>query len=416
MTATERLSSRAKSARRQTVQSVVDHKICCGCGACTAVCPANCIEFVYGARYNYPKVDLEQCTRCSRCLKVCPSAFLLRGTDPGFTDRPEEASLGCYLVHARDEQIRHYGASGGGITGLLDHLMRKGDIDGAIVARTHPERPLVSQTFIARDRESLLSAQGSRYAPVSNCTALREVLEEPGRYAIVGTPCMLQATTRAQELLTPLRERIVFKVGLVCAGMASRLSTKAYLQRYGIDPGDVREIRYRGEGWPGFFRAYGKDGVLLRRPLLGDELEYLVPGDHYLRCWNCLDHWGYFSDIVVSDPWSQDMVQNEHQGWTAITVRTDRGAKVLASAIDGGDIAVESISTQTMLDYNAHLVIDAEHDRHAWMAAYQLVFFRRIRYLGSVLRRLMQKRPAGFRTTLKALRHVGYYENDGTSR
>jgi coenzyme F420 hydrogenase subunit beta len=312
-------------------------------------------------------------------------------------------------VHARDDRIRHYGASGGGITGLLDHLMRKGAIDGAIVARTHPERPLVSQTFIARDRESLVGAQGSRYAPVSNCTALREILEQAGRYAIVGTPCMLQATTRAQELLAPLQERIVCKIGLVCAGMASRLSTKAFLQRYGVDPADVREIRYRGEGWPGFFRAYGKESVLLRRRLLGDELDYLVPGDHYLRCWNCLDHWGYFSDIVVSDPWTQEMVENERKGWTAIMVRTEAGKEFLSSAVEAGDLISQDISAQDMLDYNEHLVVRDGHPRHGWMAAYQLLFNRRWQHLGHVLGNVIRGERIGLRTTLLAKGKRDYY-------
>lgn len=413
---TQERAPRKPGKKLRTVQAVVSGKACCGCGACAAVCPANCIEFLYGLRYNYPRVDPDRCSSCGRCMKVCPSGFLLDGTDPGFKDNPAESSLGCYLVHSRDDQIRHYGASGGGITGLLDHLMRKGEIDGAVVARTHPEHCLVGQTVIARDRETLLGSQGSRYAPVSNCTALREILEEPGRYAIVGTPCMIQATTRAQELLSRLRERVVLKIGLVCAGMASRGSTRAYLLRYGIDPLDVSEIRYRGDGWPGFFRAYAKDGILLKRPLLGDELDYLVPTDHYLRCWNCLDHWGKFADIVVSDPWSQEMVENEHKGWSAFMVRTEPGARAVASAVDGGDMIAQSISIGTMLDYNKHLVIDAEHDRHAWMAAYQLVFSRRLRYLSQVLRRLAQKRPAGLVTTLKARLQKQYYELDDKVR
>ena len=104
---------RGRASARRTVQSVVDHKICCGCGACAALCPVNCIEFVYGKRYNYPKVDTERCTGCGRCLEVCPSEFLLHGTDPGFQDRPQEAALSCHLVHASDDQIRHEGASGG---------------------------------------------------------------------------------------------------------------------------------------------------------------------------------------------------------------------------------------------------------------------------------------------------------------
>jgi len=396
----------------RTVQSVVDHKVCCGCGACTALCPVNCIEFVYGKRYNYPRIDTERCTECGRCLKVCPSEFLLRGTDPGFQDRPREAALSCHLVHASDDQIRYEGASGGGITGLLCHLMGNGDIDGAIVARTDPERPLVSQTLIARDKDSLLSAQGSRYAPVSNCTALREVAEVPGRYAIVGTPCMLQATTRAQELLASLRERIVLKIGFVCSGMASRASTKAYLLRYGIDPEIVREIRYRGEGWPGCFRAHGNHQLVLKRPYFGDELEYLVASDRYLRCWNCSDHWGRFADIVASDPWCEQMIEHEHEGRSAMMVRTEQGAATLESAIRSGSLVGESISADTMVGYNGHLLDDDKHSQHSWMASYQCVFCFRLKYAPRLVYSLVRRRPTGLVTTLKAKLAKQYYEWD----
>ena len=370
---------------------------------------------MYGKRYNYPKIDVERCMECGRCLKVCPSEFLLRGTDPGFQDRPQEAALSCHLVHASDDQIRYEGASGGGITGLLCHLMGKGDIDGAIVARTDPERPLVSQTLIARNRESLLSAQGSRYAPVSNCTILREVAEVPGRYAIVGTPCMLQATAQAQELVASLRERIVLKIGFVCSGMASRASTKAYLLRYGIDPETVREIRYRGEGWPGSFRARGSHQVVLKRPYFGDELAYLVASDHYLRCWNCSDHWGRSADVVASDPWCEQMIEHEHKGWSAMMVRTEQGAAALESAMRSGSLVAESISTDTMVGYNRHLLDGDRHRQRSWMASYQCVFFCRLRYVPRLVYSLIRRRTTGLVTTLRARLTGQYYEWDWTA-
>jgi len=395
----------------KSVAEVVAKKACCGCGACSVVCPASCIEHVYGERYNFPKVDAEQCTGCGRCLEVCPSAFLLKGTNPGFHDEPAKASYDCHLIYSVDDEIRLDSSSGGFITGLILHMMDKGLADGGIVARCRGEQALVAESFIATDRESLLSARASKYAPVSNCAALAEVLERPGHYVFVGTPCMVQALTSLQRLLPELEERIVLSIALVCAGMASRLGTRAYIEcEGGVDMADVRRICYRGNGWPGRFRAFGQnDEVLMDRPLLGGSLIHVVPSDHYLRCWNCLDHWGRFADISVSDPWTEEMVEKERKGKSAIMVRTDRGRQAVASAIDSGDMSAESITVEDMLGYNEHLVVGTGHPRYGWMAGYQLMFFGRLRYFWKVLASIVRRKRVGLRTTLKARVDKKYY-------
>jgi len=406
------VSSKGSGGRdRNAIQTVVDRKICCGCGACTVICPTSCIDFVYGERFNFPRVDAETCTHCGKCLEVCPSAFLLKGTDPGFSDEPAKASYDCYLIHSKDDGIRLDASSGGFITGMILHLMGKGLADGGIVARCEGENPLVAESFIATDRESLLSARASKYAPVSSCTVLTEVLKRLGRYVFVGTPCMIEALTKLQERLPKLRERIVLRIGLVCAGMASRLSTKAYIEEDGgVSIADVRRICYRGNGWPGRFRVFGEnDKLLMDRPLLGGSLIHVVPRDHYLRCWNCLDHWGRFADIAVSDPWTDEMVNMERKGRSAIMVRTERGKEFVRSAIDRGDMIADAITVQDMLGFNKHLVISDGHARHGWMAGYQLLFFGRPQYLLSVLRSLLRRERIGLRTTLKARLSTRYY-------
>lgn len=397
--------------KRRSIAAVVEKKACCGCGACFVICPKSCIELVYGERYNYPQVDARQCIECGKCLEVCPSAFLLKGTDPGFLDEPAKASYSCYLIHSTDDAIRLDASSGGFITGLIMHLMDKGLVDGGIVARTAGENPLVAQSFIATDRQSLLSARASKYAPVSSCAVLTEVLERPGRYVFVGTPCMIQGLASLRKLLPEIEERIVLSIGLVCAGMASRLGTKRYIEgEGGVDIADVRRICYRGDGWPGRFRVFGKnDELLMDRPLLGGSLIHVVPYDHYLRCWNCMDHWGRFADIAVSDPWTEEMVENERKGKSAIMVRTERGSQAVASAIDSGDMIAEPITIQDMLCYNKHLVIDSGHARHGWMAAYQLLFFGRLKYLWQVLGGLIHRKRIGLKTTLKARFGKKYY-------
>lgn len=394
-----------------TIAAVVKKKVCCGCGACLVICPESCVELVYGERYNYPRIDGEQCLQCGKCLEVCPSAFLLEGTEPGFSDEPAKASYDCRLVYSRDDAIRLDSSSGGFITGLILHLMGKGLVDGGIVAKSVAENPLVAHSFIATDRESLLSARASKYAPVSGCAVLADVLERPGRYVFVGTPCMVQALSKLQKLLPELGERIVLSVALVCSGMASRLSTKTYIEgQGGVDMADVRRICYRGDGWPGRFRVFGEnDKLLMDRPYLTGAFSHVAPYDHYLRCWNCMDHWGRFADIAVSDPWTEEMVKTERKGKSAIMVRTERGREAVSSAVDSGDMIAESITVEDMLGYNKDLVIDSQHARHGWMAAYQLLFFGRVKYLSLVLRSLIRRERIGLKTTLKARFSKKYY-------
>ena len=395
---------------KRSVQCVVDKKICCGCGACTVVCPQGCIDLVHGERFNFPRIDSEKCIGCGKCLTVCPGAFLLKGTDSGFMEKLTEESFDCYLAHSNEEDVRDGGSSGGFITGMILHLMKEGLVEGGIVAKCEGENPLVAQSFVATDRDSLMSAQASKYAPVSNCAALAEVMQLSGRYVFVGTPCMVQGLTKVQEVMPELKDKISLKISFVCSGMTSRENTKAYLLRYGIDPAKVGRITYRGKGWPGSFRGFDRTGqVLLERPYLGDETEHLISKDHYLRCHNCLDHWGRFADIVACDPWNQDVMQDEHKGKSAIIVRTQRGAEALASAVDSGDMIAEPITITDMLGYNKPLVIDSEHPRHGWMAAYQLLFAGRVKYLPTILRALFRRQRIGLVTTIKARLDRNYF-------
>jgi len=392
-----------------SISSIVDNKICCGCGACYVACPQCCIEFVYGNRFNYPKIDANKCTGCGKCLKVCPSAFLLDGTNPGFYDEPMKANYDCYLIHSTDNNIRLDASSGGFITGLILHLMNSGLADGGIVARTQGPNALVAESFIATNRQALLDARASKYAPVSNCIVLAEVIKRPGRYVFVGTPCMIEALTKLKKQIPELNDRIILTIGLVCAGMPSRQSTTNYLKRYGINPKDARKVCYRGGGWPGSFKVYGDTGLILERPLLNDELDYLVPCDHYLRCWNCMDHWGRFSDIVVSDPWCDEFVKTETKGRSAVMIRTESGHKAMALVLANGEMAADAITIEEMLGYNRHLLIGHHHSRHAWMGIYQLVFFGRIRNSAAIIRSLIQRKGIGLNTTLRVKLDKNYY-------
>ena len=45
---------------------------CCGCGACTAICPMSAITMEKSKEgFLYPIILAEKCVRCYKCLQVC---------------------------------------------------------------------------------------------------------------------------------------------------------------------------------------------------------------------------------------------------------------------------------------------------------------------------------------------------------
>ena len=45
---------------------------CCGCTACSSICPKEAIEMEMDEEgFEYPIIDENKCIKCYKCLKVC---------------------------------------------------------------------------------------------------------------------------------------------------------------------------------------------------------------------------------------------------------------------------------------------------------------------------------------------------------
>ena len=110
-------------------------------------------------------------------------------------------------------------------TWLLEELLSNSIVDHVIcVAPTgDPERLFEFKVFSTPNE--VRTGAGSAYYPIEMSAAIREVLETPGRYAIVGLPCFIKAVRLAQRSSAKLRERIVVTIGLVCGQMKSKYFT-----------------------------------------------------------------------------------------------------------------------------------------------------------------------------------------------
>lgn len=44
---------------------------CCGCAACSEICPTHSITMSVLHGFDYPAIDDQTCVRCQKCLRVC---------------------------------------------------------------------------------------------------------------------------------------------------------------------------------------------------------------------------------------------------------------------------------------------------------------------------------------------------------
>ncbi len=335
----------------KTINSVLKDSLCTGCGTCVGICPRDAVEMVIdNSKGIYvPQLDMERCNECGICLGVCPghAVDFKQLNSEIFGKQPEDILLGnyinCYIGHATDYDIRYNSASGGLVTALLAFALDEGLIDGALVTKMKEDRPLEPQPFIARTREEIISASKSKYCPVPANIALKEILKEEGKFAVVGLPCHIHGIRKAELVNKKLRERIVLHLGLLCLHPMNFSGTEFVLRKYGVKQEGIAQLDYRGEGWPGSMTIHLKNGT--RKLISHDEhmiflgLGFFIPW----RCTLCCDQINDFADISLGDAWLPEVMEQDKIGTSVVISRSRIGENLLEQAIAKGEIALESI-------------------------------------------------------------------------
>jgi coenzyme F420 hydrogenase subunit beta len=336
-----------------TIEKVAKNGLCTNCGTCAGTCPENAIRMDkdYSIGCYYPQLDDERCNNCGLCFRVCPGHsvdFKTLNLDI-FDKEPEDVLMGnyrdCYLGHATDDNLRYNAASGGVVTALLLFALEKGIIDGALVIKMSEENPLEPQPFIARTKEEIISACKSKYCPVPANIALREILKEDGRFAVVGLPCHIHGVRKAELANKKLKEKIVLHVGIFCSHTDTFWQTEFMLKKLGIKEEDIAKIDYRGEGWPGMMSVLLKNGKKVSVPFSEATSLHGLWLHALLRCAFCCDSTAELADISCGDAWLPEVLTNEKMGKSIVIPRTKVGEALCIEAVQNGYIEVKKTTS-----------------------------------------------------------------------
>lgn len=323
--------------RLSSIESIARARLCSGCGVCAHLHPdeLQMVDLPDVGRRPLPIVGVTGPTTGAG-VAACPGRELHH--PPGALDaapfRGEWGPiLGLYECWASDPEVRHRGSSGGVVTALAAHAVESGTAVGALQVRASQKDPLRNETVLNRSPEEILTSAGSRYAPASPCERLDLVEEADGPCVVVGKPCDIAGTRKASEQRPALADKVAVTIGIFCAGTPSTEATRSVVADLGIDPDTVSRVDYRGEGWPGEFRVETHDGR--RASTSYAESWGKLTKHRQWRCLICPDHTGEFADLSVGDPWYRPVIEGE-AGRSLVVIRTERGRRLLDSALAGG--------------------------------------------------------------------------------
>lgn len=400
---------------RNPIDHILTGDLCAGCGACAGVFPNKVAMEVASPGFlrPYQTADLSGDEE-KAFAQFCPAL----GQRVETQGRSDHTLWGPFLEMrtgwSTDPELRFAGASGGALSGLVLHLLERGEVDAVVQIAADPENPIANRTVISLNRADILAAAGSRYAPSAPLARLTELVVTARRYAFIGKPCDVVALRTLAEQDSQVAVAFPVMLSFFCAGVPSETGARAILAEIGAEPEKVTRFRYRGQGWPGRATATLQDGGE-RSMSYHDSWGGILSKHVQHRCKICADGTGKAADLVCADAWESDAagypVFDEAEGVSLIVSRTDLGEQILQAAVATGRLEATAFNVsglaaiqpgqrerrRALLARLLALRLSGQpipHYRglHLWRASWQNPILRNLKNFLGTLRRVLRQR------------------------
>jgi len=332
------------SALDRRIAAVVDGGNCSGCGMCALLDTGIGMEDADGFSRPVRRGPADAVPDAPRHFdRACPGRRVAAQDPEGATRHPLMGPVvQAFEAWAVDPVIRERGSSGGTLTALAAWLAETGEASSVVGAAADPVAPRRTVSVRITTREEALGSAGSRYAPVS---AAADATARDASAAIVGKPCEASALRALQS--SEGRADGPLLLSFFCAGTPRQQATDDLVAELGIPHDEpVRDLWYRGRGWPGRFTAERLDGSSVSASYDDSWGAHLGPAVQW-RCKICPDGIGESSDVTAGDFWRTDARGYpdfaEGAGVSALIARTRRGQDLVLRAVAAGVIAAVPI-------------------------------------------------------------------------
>lgn len=323
---------------------IIKNEFCIGCGLCETL----------GKNFGY-KMELKSNGFYYPCfpqkrnksiekqmVRICPGIHLKAPK----TNNVWGVITETIFAYSNDSEIRRLGSSGGVVSATAIHLLESKSVDAILHVGAQNKSYLYNCLTISKTREEILNKAASRYAPAKMFDELIEIFEKNNdTYCFIGKPCDVQGLKFFLEINPKYQERIKFFIAIFCAGIPSYKATEQLLQR--IKPDQIPiSLRYRGDGWPGFFKATYSDKTSISLTYKESWGRYLGRKAHF-RCKICPDGIGLASDLAVGDAWeTNDGYPNfdEKEGRSFVLIRNKKMQEVIHTMYEQKKINIKQLN------------------------------------------------------------------------
>lgn len=311
----------------------IQHKAdCCGCSACSQICPKQCITMQRDEEgFSYPVIDTARCVDCGLCEKVCP---VIHGETADSSSEPA-----AYAARSCQDPVR-LSSSSGGVFSLLaqEVLAQQGVVYGAamtsVTQAAHIRVCQPEQLSLLRGSKYIQSHIGQAYLQV------KEDLKTGKPVLFSGTPCQTEGLL---GFLGKDWENLIC-VDIICHGVPSPMVWEKYVQyrqKQFSSPAVRVNFRHKRYGWKEYSMVlkfangkvytgtFGKD--LYMQAYLHDLC--LRPSCHQCR----FKKTGRPSDITLADFWGIEQVcpeQDDNRGTSLVMLHSEKGQRIFQQIRD----------------------------------------------------------------------------------
>lgn len=317
---------------------------CCGCSACSAVCPTSAIVMKPDELgFLYPTIDPALCVECGRCENVCEFS-------KNNIESLKDVHPTAYAARHVNIQEVNTSRSGACFVALSDYILDEGGVVYGVGFK---------ENFVVTHKRAINKLQrqefkGSKYVQSDMRDILPYLKEDiiSGKYVCFsGTPCQVAAV---RSLVPSKYHHKLFLIDIVCHGVASPEVWQSYLayieRRY---RGKIESLNFRDKirfGWKDHRETFVVNGK-------SRSLKKVFYQDIYLRpsCSSCpFTNLNRPSDITIADFWGIENVAPEYnhdgKGCNLLIVNTRKGHDWLENVAKNLDI--KEVDIRDSLQYN----------------------------------------------------------------
>ena len=343
-----------------SLEDIVAHGLCTGCGLCESIAGVDVVEMAItaiGRMRPRVKAALDEAVM-ARIRAACPG-IALQGPDPA-----QVADAGVMhdiwgpirTMHrgwSTDEGLRFRSAAGGSMTALGCFMLETGKADAIVHVRASAEHPMLTDALVSRTTDEVRSGAQSRYGPAAPLRHVMALLDEGTRFAVFAKPCDVGAIRRLALVDPRVEKQVPCLVTIFCGGVTDLDTPRNMAAWHGVAEEEITVFRRRGNGWPGPTHIETRDGRTF--DLSYDEAWYTEDKpwreNKQFRCKICPDAIGELGDIACPDSWEMregKPIHEEAPGANLFVARTERGAALVAEAAAAGAIHLDPFTIEEL--------------------------------------------------------------------